>query len=572
MHLIFWQKSNTKRIETLILLMLIFLLSQTGFSQHVNEQLAKFHEQFDNPHIIKVGERVYHAFGYEYANIAWVIGDEGVIVIDAGWFPGAAKAALKDFRKICQKPTKAIVYTHLHTDHYGGSKVLLDGASEDIPVFGPEDWEKWVNESFTVHRSAIFSRALAQMGALLPKGRENGTVGVGVGPSPRIDGVPYLVKPNISISKPTEFEIEGVRMELMPAKGDLSENLFIWLPDDKTLFVGDIVTGTFPCVESVRFEIDREPQGYIDSYNIALGLEAEFLVPGHGRPLMGKEDVENVLRANRDVTEFLVDQLDRLYVKGYTADEVVDFIKIPPNLVNHPDIQLHYHRLPWMMKTMFLKRGGFVGENMDRATLTQSEESKRLVALLGGPDKVLNAAEEALKNDDPRWAARLATHVLKLEENKQAKDIRIKSFKRIAETTYSANERNYMLTFIKEETTGINWKELFAPGDYLVAKDLDVEVILKMMKARFIAEKADNESFTVEVNISGDNYYYEVHNNVLFYSTKAPEEIDGSLEMERDILNKIIANMTTWSNELKSGGIKVTKGLTVVEKLTGLIE
>ena len=47
-----------------------------------------------------------------------------------------------DYRKLVKKPIIAMIYTHVHYDHRGGSPVFLKDAGKDIPVYAPNDWQK----------------------------------------------------------------------------------------------------------------------------------------------------------------------------------------------------------------------------------------------------------------------------------------------------------------------------------------------------------------------------------------------------------------------------------------------
>ena len=540
----------------------------------VNPELVKFHERY-KPALIETSPRVHAVNSYDYSAYGYIEGDDGIIVVDTGWFPGQAKRSIADYRKITKKPVVAIIYTHLHVDHYGGASAIMEGQNPDVPVYGPVGWENWVNDSFSSLRPAIFQRIFAQMGMLLPKGKD-GTVGSGVGPKPDMGGTPSLsFPPNIEIDKYTELEISGVRIHIVPAPGDLNEHLFIWLPDYKVLFVGDVLAGTFPAVETVRFEAERDPLRQVKSYETALSFNADYVIGGHGRVLMGAEDVREVLSLNRDATQFLVDQLDRLYVKGLSADEVIDTLRLPPAIAEHPDLQFHYHRLEWMLRTMHMKRAGPVGSSIDYVKLTESEEAKRLVALLGGSAEVRSAAIRAMEEGDYRWAARLATYAISVDEgDEKARALRQQAFLRIAQTTDSANERNYMLTIINDEKGAYDWKGLFANADLEVIKGQDTEKVLKLMKSRFRAEDANNDRFSLRLNVGGETnpFFLTVRNNTLFVSTEEPAETDGALLLPRETLNLIAANKTDWTSAIRDGQVEIETGRPVVERLGALIE
>jgi alkyl sulfatase BDS1-like metallo-beta-lactamase superfamily hydrolase len=96
--------------------------------QRVNPTVLA-HQQTLIPGLKKLGTRVYGAEFMGYSNFGFIEGDTGIIVVDAGWFPTPTANALKLLRKYTKKPIVAVVYTHLHMDHYGGIQAVLTDAS-----------------------------------------------------------------------------------------------------------------------------------------------------------------------------------------------------------------------------------------------------------------------------------------------------------------------------------------------------------------------------------------------------------------------------------------------------------
>lgn len=530
--------------------------------EKVNQKLMAAQSKY-TPQLMKLGERVHAVFGYAYSNYSYVEGDDGIIVIDSGWDTGQAKRSIADYRKITNKPVVAIIYTHLHIDHFSGMASIMEGQSSDVPTYGPEGWSRWYNESQSGAGAKMMQRAMTQMGAALPKGPD-GDIGNAIGAPMMATGGAFTHRPNISVREPMDVTISGVRFKLIPADGDIPENLVIWMPDDEVVFAGDIpIHSTFPALETVRFEAERDPRALITTLEMILDLSPKYAVPGHGRVLVGKEDVLEVFSSGRDLVAFMVDQLDRLYVKGLSSDEIIDTLKIPAKLKNHPEFQPHYHRIEWMIKTMYFKRAGFVGETVDYLTLTNSEEAKRLVPLLGGPEQVKAHAKAAMQKGESRWAARLATYVMNVApSDAEAIKIRQKAFLQIARTTESANERNYLLTAIREENGELDWKKMMAPSRFIAAGNQEAQDIHLVMKSRFRAEAADGFATTISVRIDGSkaNTAYTVRNNVLFVEEGDGGNVDATVSLSRNTLNKIAANLTTWGEAYKSEDIKIVGG------------
>lgn len=75
--------------------------------------------------IIKIAPNVYIASGYDASNITMIIGDNGVILIDAGKFTNNSEEVYREFRNITDKPITGVILTHGHVDHTRGLPVFL---------------------------------------------------------------------------------------------------------------------------------------------------------------------------------------------------------------------------------------------------------------------------------------------------------------------------------------------------------------------------------------------------------------------------------------------------------------
>jgi alkyl sulfatase BDS1-like metallo-beta-lactamase superfamily hydrolase len=63
---------------------------------------------------------------------------------------------------------------------------------------------------------------------------------------------------------------------------------------------------------------------------------AEFMVPSHGRPVVGSGNIQNVLSAYRDAIQYVHDQTIRSMNRGRTPDELVELVALSPHLGTHP--------------------------------------------------------------------------------------------------------------------------------------------------------------------------------------------------------------------------------------------
>ena len=185
---------------------------------------------------------------------------------------------------------------------------------------------------------------------------------------------------------------------------------------------------------------------------------------------------------------------------------------------------------------------GFIDDSMDYLSLHEIDESRRLVPLLGGRERVLALATTAVEGD-PRWAARLATYLLHVDaSDAEARVLRQQAFLKVAQTTNSTNERNYLLGLILEEKDEINFSRQLAPLNQRTYTGLPTEQLLQRLKYRFRAEAADDLSFALRVAVDDTSYDLVVHNNVLRV-LPATDDKAADVQLSRDDLVDVTARL-----------------------------
>ena len=542
--------------------------------QRVNPTVLA-HQQTLKPGLQKIGARVYGAEFMGYANFGFIEGDTGIIVVDAGWFPTPTASAMKLLREYTNKPIIAVIYTHLHMDHYGGIQAILSDASANVPVYGPAGWEATVAMGQSVTHKATLRRAFMQMGIPIPEGLD-GTVGNGIGPSPRLernDALSY--PPTIEVDKKIEVTIDGVALEIFPAEGDVPEHLWVWLPEDRILFSGDAPPhGVFPAVETARFEMGRDPNKMMASVQKTIDLDPLAIVPGHSSIIDDHSDIRELMTLTRDTIQFLIDQVDRFYLTNRSVDDLLNTIELPPAVAAHPQLQPYYHRWEWMMQQRFTKRAGFIDDWMDYLSHNAYDEAQRLVPALGGRDNILQMATTAVASD-PQWAARLATYLLLVDDtDEQARQLRQQASIRFAQVTTSTNQRNYLLGLVAEENGDINFDRMLAGPITLSLQSIDDSELLSRLRSRVIAENADNVDIAVRLVLTdGETFDLHVINNILRVSWPDQERAtSGQWKTDRQTIMAILTNEISMVDALSSGRIQASGNLQRNRRFASLFE
>jgi len=83
----------------------------TNATQRLRNQSVHFQTQ-----VVKVADKVHVAVGFSPANVSMIEGDDGLVIIDTGMSVDDGTRIMEEFRKLTDKPVKAIIFTHSHGD------------------------------------------------------------------------------------------------------------------------------------------------------------------------------------------------------------------------------------------------------------------------------------------------------------------------------------------------------------------------------------------------------------------------------------------------------------------------
>jgi len=103
--------------KILIIISAILLFQIIGISSSIPELLKP----------IKIAENLYAIENPHGGNIAFLVTDEGIILVDAGTSPNNGRQIISAIQSVSEIPIKYLIYTHLHSDHiYGASAFPSD--------------------------------------------------------------------------------------------------------------------------------------------------------------------------------------------------------------------------------------------------------------------------------------------------------------------------------------------------------------------------------------------------------------------------------------------------------------
>jgi glyoxylase-like metal-dependent hydrolase (beta-lactamase superfamily II) len=102
--------------------------------------------------VTKIGDGVYAAIGEDGgaagSNAGFIVGSNGVVVIDTFTSIAAAKDLLAEIRKVTNLPIRYVINTHYHLDHVGGNSVFAEAGATIVAHRNVLGWERTENLKF----------------------------------------------------------------------------------------------------------------------------------------------------------------------------------------------------------------------------------------------------------------------------------------------------------------------------------------------------------------------------------------------------------------------------------------
>jgi alkyl sulfatase BDS1-like metallo-beta-lactamase superfamily hydrolase len=530
-------------------------------ASHVAPDFASQSEQFPRG-VVQVTEGVHVAVGFGLANSVLLVGDGGNVIVDAMESAEAAAAVRDEFARISDAPVAAIVYTHNHADHIFGAGVLAGDAKPE--VIAHASFVAELGRIVTATREITWKRSMRQFGTYLPDAER---LHCGIGPELMNDA-----KSTLSLLQPTrtfdgdrmELTVAGIRMELLHLPGETPDHIAVWLPEKRVLVSGDNYYHSFPNLYAIRGTTTRDVLEWVASLDAMRALRPAFLVPGHTLPVAGEAEISGRLTDYRDAIQLVHDQTVRAMNEGLEPDAVVARVKLPKALAEKPWLAERYGRVDWSVRGIFdAYLGWFGGNAADLSPLSKRERAERLVALVGGSEKLRDKATAALEANDPRWALELADHLIVLREFIEiARRVRASALRMLAAGETSANGRNYYLTqaLEAEEKVVLDAPDPSRFPDDLLAR-IPVSSFLRAMTGRLDAKKAEGKHLAVGFRFTdlGEEWGMQLRNGVVELAPRLPAGADMTVTTTSQVWKEVLTNKRNATMAFATGDVQVDR-------------
>jgi cyclase len=311
-------------MKTIVALLFALICPQLTDSNN-HPSLLKAADDFT---LVKVGEGVYAAIaksgGLASGNAGFVVGDEGVLVVDTFFTPTAAEELIETIGTETKQPIKYAMNTHYHLDHTGGNQVF---AARSIPIIGHDNlivWQTTKNRRFLPPLEDLQKRRSDTAKLLSETPADQSDKRAQLERQLRRTDAMLTIKltnPTVTFSTGMVHLHLGQReVVLFTLPGHTGGDILAYVRDANVVFTGDIGwRKTLPNL------VDATVNDWIPSLDTLLKQypTAKF-VPGHGEVATAED-----IREFRDYLDDLRTRVKQAIADGLTLDQAKQQLQLP---------------------------------------------------------------------------------------------------------------------------------------------------------------------------------------------------------------------------------------------------
>jgi alkyl sulfatase BDS1-like metallo-beta-lactamase superfamily hydrolase len=362
---------------------------------------------------VKISDSIFMAPGT--GNVYMVTTPAGNVIIDT-----AAADQAPNAKKILDAerhgPVKYIILTHGHADHIGGISLWKEPQTQIIAQRNYVEFRNYVTrlEGFFAPRNAAgFSRPVQEVG-------------------PWAGNYAAKIEATILFDEKYEFTLGGIKFELFSTPGETPDHLTVWIPALKTAFIGDNYAGagipepmSFPNIYTLRGTRPRPALDWISSIDKVLALQPDVVLSGHGDPIFGNQEITKRLTRFRDAIQYVHDEVVKGMNSGKDVFTLMQEIQLPASF----NLSESFGKVSWSVRGIYDGYAGWFDTNpASMYPQPPSSVYPDLIKLAGGPESIVQAALDKLKDGKPVEALHLTDIVLNSDQkNVAALNARLKA-------------------------------------------------------------------------------------------------------------------------------------------------
>ena len=293
-------------------------------------------EQGFNVELFEVSDKL--AFIKNFGNVAVFKDGSKGLLIDTGMGVSSYQVINK-LKEWGIDEIEYIIYTHGHVDHVGGTDLIAKAFKNDFL--------KVVSHEKVVERFDRYKKTIGYNGII----------------NQRQFGLPAPVFPNefrypdITYKENYEINFNDSVINLIHGKGETDDATYLYSEKEDSIFAGDFFIWSLPNAGN-----PSKAQRYVGSWGEVLKdmskYNAEFLFPGHGPLIQGKDTIKEILLNTSNCLLWIEENVLKLMNQGSTLRNIQDKITLPEEF-NQPYLVSSYDDFTFLINSVWRQYGGW---------------------------------------------------------------------------------------------------------------------------------------------------------------------------------------------------------------------
>ena len=190
--------------------------------------------------------------------------------------------------------------------------------------------------------------------------------------------------------------------------GETDDHTWTWVPSRKVLCYGDLFIWASPNCGNPQ-KVQRYVREWAAALREMVALGAEYLLPGHGVPIVGADRIVEALTATADLLDSLHEQTVAMMNEGARLNDIVHTVRAPAHLLEKPYLQPVYDDPEFIVHNVWRLYGGWWdGDPAHLKPAPANALAAELAALAGGAGRLAERATALAEAGELRLAGHLA--------------------------------------------------------------------------------------------------------------------------------------------------------------------
>src|SRR5215468_3661429 len=368
----------------------------------------------------------------------------GLLLVDPG-FGHASDSLLQAVRQWTDAPLHTAVYTHGHVDHAFGLRAFLAAGAQPQIIAQENCLGRFRRYALTNGWNArINQRQFSLPQPVFPH---------------------HFDWPTLTFRDALTQRLGDLEVHYRAAKGETDDACWVWVPARRYLFTGDLIIWQAPNCGNPQ-KVQRYPAEWADALDAMAGLGAEWLFPGHGLAVQGRDAVRLVLTETARYLRGIVDQVRARMNAGQTADEIVHAVEPDPELATRPFLRATYDHPKFIVRNLLRLWGGWWNGNAaDLLPSAPAVQATEIAHLAGGVERLVARGRALLEAGDAQLASHVAEWAIRAApEDRAALELKRDVYARRLETAEALMARGIFRAAMHDAQRALG-EELTRGGD-----------------------------------------------------------------------------------------------------------